>query len=51
MSGDKVEVRSTKVEFLTNRDRARENGVKSIPALGCAGTGLELLWGAIEHRG
>ncbi len=33
-------VELTKVEFLTNRDRAREDGVRSIPALVAQGRSL-----------
>lgn len=46
------DVEVTKVEFLTNRDRAREAGVTSIPALVAGGrtlTGIILTPARIER--
>ena len=45
------EIEVTKVEFLSNRERAREAGIRSIPALvadGRALTGVVLTPGRIE---
>lgn len=49
---DRPDVDVTHIEFLTNRDRAREDGVRSIPTLVAGGemlSGVVLTQGGIER--